>query len=226
MLGLILAAIAQRLDPLSAAQVARALAGHRGAARALFDALLPIIQRRVFIVLRRRAFGRDAQQEVLDLTQEVCVALFANEGRALSRWDPGKGASLATWVGRIAEHTVASVMRSGRRNPWSDTPMESGALEHVAGAHDAPAQDVHSRDELARILDELRAQLSPLGYGIFVDLFVEERDIQAVCDARGMTLGALYVWRTRLRKAAIAAREAVMKESPPSAPIPSARRPS
>lgn len=200
------------------AEIERALSGDRAAARALFDLLQPVIQRRVYAALQRRAHGgRVVRQEVLDLTQEVCVALFEKQGQALRRWDPGKGASLTTWVGRIAEHTVASIMRSGRRSPWSDTPTEDSALEHAAGASRPAESAVASRDVLAQVLEVLRAELSPLGYALFIELIVEERDVADVCAARDMTSGAVYVWRTRLKKAARAAYEQVLKDRPASA---------
>ncbi|MCB9537245.1 MAG: sigma-70 family RNA polymerase sigma factor [Myxococcales bacterium] len=205
---------------LTPADVARALEGDRAAARALFDALMPHVQRRVYAALTRRAGasgGRVLRQEVLDLTQEVFVALYEHDGRALRRWDPALGASLTTWVGRVAEHTVASILRSGRRSPWTDTPTESAALEHVAGATPSAHGAVAGRDQLARVLDVLRADLSPLGYTLFVELVVEQRDVEAVCAAHDMTANAVYVWRNRLKKAAQAALQVVMKDSTDSA---------
>jgi RNA polymerase sigma-70 factor (ECF subfamily) len=192
-------------DALSRDGVDRALAGDRAAQRALMLALLPFVQRRVNAALVRRAAaggGRPVRQEVLDLTQDVFVALFENDARALRRWDPAGGAALTTWVARIAEHVVASVLRSGRRSPWTETPLETGDLERVAGqapsAHDAVAD----RQQLGAVLDTLSAELSPLGYELFVELVVEQRDVDDVCRARGMTPNAVYLWRNRLKKAA------------------------
>lgn len=196
------------VDPLTPAGVERALSGDRAAARALFDALMPHVQRRVYAALNRRvgaSGGRVLRQEVLDLSQEVFVALFEHDGKALRRWDPALGASLTTWVGRIAEHTVASILRSGRRSPWSDTPTDDLALARAAGTTSSPASAISDRDQLARALEILRAELSPLGYALFVELIVEQREVEEVCRARDLTPNAVYVWRNRLKKAAQAA---------------------
>src|SRR5687768_1618744 len=72
-----------------------------------------------------KARGRDLRQEVEDLTQEVFVALFADDARALRLWDPARGASLANFVGLLAEREVASILRSGRRSPWTEDPTAS-----------------------------------------------------------------------------------------------------
>ncbi|MEZ4471170.1 MAG: sigma-70 family RNA polymerase sigma factor [bacterium] len=192
-------------DILSPAGVERALSGDRAAAHALMGALLPAIQRRVNAALLRRSAarqGRPLRQEVLDLTQEVFVALFENDGRALRRWDPAGGASLTTWVGRVADHQVASILRSGKRSPFTETPVESTTLELTSDQTSSAHGRVSGRQQLTRLLDTLRAAVSPLGYELFVDLFVEERDVDEICAARSMSPNAVYVWRTRLRKAA------------------------
>jgi len=190
---------------LTPAGIQRALDGDRAAAHALMAAILPAIQRRVNAALLRRSAarqGRPIRQEVLDLTQEVMVALFENEGQALRRWDPNGGAALTTWVSRIADHQVASILRSGKRSPFTETPTEAEAFDATSqtpGAHDAMA----SRQRLQLVLQHLRDELSPLGYALFVDLFVDQREVEEVCASREMTPNAIYVWRNRLKKAAL-----------------------
>src|SRR5262245_51304251 len=106
-------------------QVNAALGGDKGAIRALVAALSPVIQARVArALLRRRAASkaRDIRQEVEDLTQEVFVALFADGGRTLREWSPSRGLSLLNFAGLVAEREVASIMRSGRRSPWTEDP--------------------------------------------------------------------------------------------------------
>jgi RNA polymerase sigma-70 factor (ECF subfamily) len=206
-------------DVLGREGVDRALGGNRAAQRALMQALMPSVQRRVNGALLRRAAaggGRPVRQEVLDLTQEVFVALFENDARALRRWDPAAGAALGTWVSRIADHVVASILRTGKRSPWTETPFDPETLELAAGGVSSAHQAVADRQQLARALDVLRAELSPLGYDLFVELVVEERDVEAVCAARGMTPNAVYVWRTRLKTAARAALARVTGSKPPA----------
>lgn len=182
--------------------LARALDGDRVAQRVLFDALLPHVHKRITAILVRAYGNRVTRPQVLDFTQDVCVALFENDCRALRRWRADERASLPTWVGRIAENRVASALRTARRNPWTEVPTEPAALERGQAAQASAHAAVASRDQLARVLDALRADLSALGYALFVALFVDELAVAAVSDRFEMTPNAVYVWRTRLRKAA------------------------
>jgi RNA polymerase sigma-70 factor (ECF subfamily) len=184
----------------------RALAGDGAATRALVAAVLPVVQARVARVLARRRArsGRDVRQEVEDLAQEVFAALFEHEGRALRAWDPGRGLSLASFCGLVAERETASILRSGRRSPWTEDAMEREDLEREAGA--APHADaelrVASREELDQLACRLREELSPLGLEMFQRLVVEEEPVDAVCETTGMSADAVYAWRSRMGKLA------------------------
>lgn len=184
--------------------VARALVGERLAVRALVDALTPVVQMRVARALRRRrgaALGRDVRQELEDLTQSVFLAIFANGGQALRTWDPARGSSLEGFVGLLADHEIASILRSRRRSPWTEDPTAEEDL-----AEDAPAGDVGpevetlSREALRTIVDRLRERLSERGLDLFFSLFVEERSTEEVCADTGLSPDAVYAWRSRIGK--------------------------
>lgn len=184
-------------------EVRRALAGDRAALDALVRALTPIIQARVVRGLarwRRLASGRDARQEIGDMTQDVFAALFAHDGRALRAWAPERGLSLANFVGLVAERHVASMLRSGRRNPWRDIPEERDRLDEEPEGAPLPADVVGSRQELERLLDRLRESLSPRGLELFHRLYVREEPVDEVGAALAMTREAIYAWRSRVTK--------------------------
>src|SRR5687767_4627167 len=119
--------------------VEQALARRPEAARRLVDLLCPVVQARVARVLQRagRASGRNTRQEVDDMTQEVFATLFDDGGKALRAWQPDRGLSLQNFVGLIAERTAVSILRSGRRSPWTEDPTLSTDLDGRGGA--APA---------------------------------------------------------------------------------------
>lgn len=202
----------------SRAGVDRALAGDPQGVRAFVSATTPVVQARVARALLRRrkqAGARDVRQDVGDLTQEVFVALFENDGRVLRAWRPEKGLSLMNFVGLVAEREVASILRSGRRSPWTEEPTESDALEAAGEAAPAPAPvDAHlvSRDFLERLLERLRASVTPKGLQIFRLLYVDERSVEEVCAELSMQPDAVYAWRSRLGKLA----RALAKELDPS----------
>ena len=186
------------------AHLRRALAGDGVAVRALVDSLAPVIQARVArSILRsgtRRRQGRDLRQDVEDFTQEVFAFLFADGNKALRAWEPTRGLSLANFVGMIAEHQVASLLRSGRRSPWTDEPVVDDDLHRAVGAVADADERVYSREVLGALHERLRAELTPRGAILFQLLLVEERPIEDVCQQTALNADAVYAWRSRLRK--------------------------
>ncbi len=185
-----------------------ALAGGALAARRLTEALLPTVHFRVARQLMRRqgrAGGRDVRQEVEDMVQDVFFELFRDDGKRLRSWDPARGLSLENFVGMIAEQRVIATLRSDRRSPWTEDPSDAEALE--AGSNHQPRRAtgpservVSARQRIDQTLGALRASVSPQGYRIFEMLFVEQRDTDEVCEELGLQPGAVYTWRSRLRK--------------------------
>ncbi len=199
--------------------VEKALAGDARAVRSLVDRLTPVIQARVARGLLRRsasAAGRDVRQEVEDLAQEVFVALFAQGGRVLRTWSPSKGLSLRNFVGLVAERQTASILRSGKRSPWTEDPTESPDLDRAGGTDQETERRVISRDLLATVVGLLRTELSPKGLHLFELLMLEQRTVADVCAATGMKTDAVYAWRSRLAKRVRQIAKKVSDSSPPA----------
>jgi RNA polymerase sigma-70 factor (ECF subfamily) len=185
--------------------VSDALRGKRDAVASLVDRLAPVIQSRVARALYRYAAGgrgRDVRQEVSDMTQEVFLALFENDGRALRAWDPNRAVSLEAFVGVIAEHQVVTILRSGRRSPWSDQPFDPG--DAVLPASDEPSPELHaaSRETLHLLLDRIRERLSPRGMLVMDLLLVERRSVDEVCEITGLQRDAVHARASRIAKLA------------------------
>lgn len=184
--------------------VERALAGEPGATRKLVLAVLPVVQVRIARVLSRRSSrgGRDVRQEVEDIAQEVFASLFENDGRVLRAWDPARGLSLLSFCGLVAEREAASILRSGRRSPWTEDATLPEDLEKDVGATPDAELDIASRDHLDRLTARLREELSPRGLEMFQRLVVEEETVESVCAAMQMSADAVYAWRSRIGKLA------------------------
>jgi len=181
--------------------LAAALEGDAAAVRSMVDDLTPVIQVRVARVLTRgRSYreARDVRQEVEDVTQEVFAALFAHDARVLRAWDAGRGLSFRNFVGLVATRHVASVLRSGKRNPWRDRPEELDQIERASEVVQDAEPALASRQALERLLLRLREVLSPRGLELFERLYVQEDAIEEVAQAMGMTREAIYAWRNRL----------------------------
>jgi RNA polymerase sigma-70 factor (ECF subfamily) len=194
----------------------RALSGDPSAVRELVAKLLPIIQVRVARILARRRSRslRDVRQEVEDFAQEVFVALFEADGRVLRAWDPARGMSLPSFCGLIAERETASILRSGRRSPWTEDATANEDLERAAGATLETELGIASRDQLRRLTERLREELSPRGLELFQRLIVEEEPLESVAEATKMTPAALYAWRSRFGKLARALAKELFASEP------------
>lgn len=179
--------------------VARAIARDAAAVRALVGALGPVIHGRIAKALYRRRAGRDIQDELEDMTQEVFLHLFDDDAKVLRSWDAERS-PLGAFVSLIADHHVFSKFRSRARRPWSNDIDELPEPDlHASDVH-SPELRVSSRQALDAMLERLRAELSPKGFDVFVRLYVEEQSIERVSQDLGMSADALYAWRSRLSK--------------------------
>lgn len=140
------------------------------------------------------------RQELEDLMQEVFAALFANDGRALRAWDPARGLSLLNFVGFLAEREVGMIMRTGKRSPWTEDPTADDKLVHLRGTTQSHEGRVATRELLERMAERLREKLTPQGRHYFQLLYIEARSVQTVSEETGVSLDALYAWRSRLGK--------------------------
>jgi RNA polymerase sigma-70 factor (ECF subfamily) len=194
-------------------RVARAIRGDLEAVSELVEALAPIIRDRVVRTLLVRAKarrGRDVHQEAEDLTQEIWLALFTDRGRALRAWDPEKGLSLEGFVGLVAERQIASILRSGRRSPWTEDPVAPEDLPVSLDPGASPEVRVENREMCVAVLDRLKVRLTVMGLRLFYLLFVEEKSNEDICRETGLKPGAVHTWKSRIiRMAHEAARDVI-----------------
>lgn len=185
-----------------AEELERALRREPDAVRALLSRLVPVVQARVRRVLFRSGKGGPAvRQELQDLVQEVLALLFADDGRRLRAWDPERGMTLDGFVGLVAEREVISILRSARRNPWTDQPV-GDRVELEPSREQDPERRAVLRDELARLLAHLHEVLSPLGVEVFRRVWVQQQPTPQICAELQMSPDAVHAWRSRVRKAA------------------------
>jgi RNA polymerase sigma-70 factor (ECF subfamily) len=208
-------------------QLRKALKGDEVALDRLVDLLTPVIQARVARKLLARAgqaAGRSIRQEVEDLTQEVFLALFDNDAKTLRAWDPDKGLSLKNFVGLVADRQAVSILRTGKRSPWTEEPTLDEELDLKSSGERAeppgPEHLVASREALATTLERLAEQTSPLGQTLFGLLFVEELTVPEITRRMRMTPEAVYAWRSRLSRLAHRIFEEVVSETAPAARNP------
>ncbi|MEZ4450569.1 MAG: sigma-70 family RNA polymerase sigma factor [Nannocystaceae bacterium] len=184
--------------------VHRALGGDRQALTALLRELMPVIKVEVGVALVRRALPRrrDPRQDVEDFSQEVLLHLLADGGKVLRMWDPARGRSLPSFVRLITRHRISRILHGHRGNPWSDEPTELGDFDDLMPEASRDDRVLETREELRALLERLRGHLSERGVLLFQMIYAEQRPINAVCEAMGMTRGAVDAWMSRTRKLA------------------------
>jgi RNA polymerase sigma factor (sigma-70 family) len=208
--------------PMDPARIRDALAGANDALSDLMRETTPVIHARVARALLRRpeSRGRDIRQDVADLTQEVFVALFNADGKALRAWDPTRGLSFANFVGLLAQRRVSSLLRTRQGALWNEELDPDAAGEEPA-TDTAPDADAGSRELLARLLEELESTLSARGMELFHRLYVAQEPVEDVCAQTGLSANAVHQWRRRLGQAARRALENLQK---PGDAVDQARR--
>jgi RNA polymerase sigma factor (sigma-70 family) len=204
--------------------IERALASDPRALRELVALVLPVVRARAVWALRRRANaerrGRDANQEGEDLTQDVLGSLFADKGRILRAWDSKRGLSLKNYVGLVAARQVSSILRTGRRSPWSEEPSPDSELAGMADSVPPIEISLAARELFDRLFERLHEELSVRGMVLFRALVVEEQSVEDVCRTFGMTEDSVYAWRSRLLRRT---RELAAEIEPASTRDPSPR---
>jgi RNA polymerase sigma-70 factor (ECF subfamily) len=182
--------------------IKRAAEGDRQAMRRLVMELTPVIRTSVATVLARGGMNgrRAARQEVEDATQTVLLALFADRGRVLQQWDPSRGLGLDAFVALLAKREMASLLRSRRRNPWTEDPTLQEDLDQNAVPRMGPESETISRDMLEQLAVAVRSKLTAKGIEIFDLLFMRGLPTEEVAVLTGVTLEAAYAWKSRLTR--------------------------
>lgn len=197
----------------------QALRGDSAAKRALAVRLLAVISREVGFLLNRRAAPsrRDPRQDLRDLSQDVLVLLFEQDGQELARWDPARGRSLDSFVQLVTRRRVARILSGGRGNPWGNEPTAPEDMEALFQTDLREVEELEARHHLAGILERLQAEMSTRDAEIFAMMYVEDLAPEEVCARMDMTRAALNTWRYRLRKLATSITETVRSEPRTSA---------
>jgi RNA polymerase sigma factor (sigma-70 family) len=210
------------MDP---ARIRDALAGAEDALSDLMHETTPVIQARVARALLRRpeSRGRDIRQDVADLTQEVFVALFNADGKALRAWEPARGLSFANFVGLLAQRRVSSLLRTRQGALWTEE-LDPDIAGEAPSPETAPDAEAGSRELLARLLEELETMLSARGMELFHRLYVAQEPVEEVCAQTGLRANAVHQWRRRLGQAARRALENLQNPGDAQDPVRRLRR--
>jgi RNA polymerase sigma factor (sigma-70 family) len=145
--------------------------------------------------LARRKGLQDA--DARDLCQEVFQAV----ARAVERWDPNV-CGFRQWLYRIARNLVVNFLtRPSHQRLGSGATSVQDVLESVA-APDPSATALFEIEYQTRLFlwasDEVREGFTPTTWNAFWQTAVEDRKAAAVAAELGLSVGAVYIARSRV----------------------------
>lgn len=183
--------------------IQHALAGREAARQQLLRRLAPVISAHV-----RRAMTREVQalfgaSTGWDIVQQVWLVLLRAKGRQLLAYDPTRGASLETYIGRITDREIDNEVQRARAKKrggdWIKIPLEDLP---VASHAPNPERQTVDADLAARLSAHLMATLPTRGQLIFRLLFTDECTADEVALTLGVKRQVVYNWQHRIRAAA------------------------
>ena len=179
------------------ALIERAVAGDRMAARALVTRLMPIVQARVRLLLRKERRHTDGTD---DLVQEVWTRLLADGGRKLLKFDAARGASLEGFVGMLATREAGNTLREqraqrrgGRAQVAAVTP---DAVPSTSGDPSAHASASELQQRVRRFVE---GELPVKGQLVFRYVFTDQISPSEAARAMGVTPQVVYNWQHKIR---------------------------
>jgi RNA polymerase sigma-70 factor (ECF subfamily) len=150
----------------------------------------------VYRLARRRGF-QDA--DAADLSQEVFRAVAA----AIERWraNPDRG-SFRAWLFLIARNTMINAFKKRQRHPQGsgDTQIRR-LLDAQPAPHDETASMVENEYERGLFhwaADEVRGEFRSATWQAFWRTSIDGEKSQAVADSLGISVGAVYIARSRV----------------------------
>lgn len=176
--------------------VRRALDGDKASIGELVQLVMPAIQTRITVVLFRG--GHHHRGDLEDLMQETLLSLLVSERPALRSWDPELGMPLTGYAALVAERRAISWLRSRRPVPFDPTWLDETSVKLEFD------EQVYARSTLLGLAQHLHEVLSPQGLEMFYRLYTWEQSVEQITSETGLGADAVYQWKSRLKKMAMA----------------------
>lgn len=178
--------------------IERALSGEVEAQRELVMRLTPVITSVARRELARVRGGRVGVRELEDLVHDVFVALLADDGRALRRYD---GRTKMRALFRVyARSRIRDIARKEhRRGALLGRPIDESEVAHLEGNEPRPDQVAEAHQLARRLRTEVEAAFAtPLGRTMTDLLLIEQASTDDVQARTGKTRQQVFRWRSRV----------------------------
>lgn len=149
----------------------------------------------VYKTARRRGLQ---DSDAADLTQEVLRSVTGAVGRL--DYDPGKG-KFRSWLLTVTRNALNSFFESQRRLPrgTGDSAVQAWLEERPAPEEESAAWDREYQDRLlAYAAEQVRGSFEDATWQAFWQTAVEGKPGKDVAASLGMTVGAVYIARSRV----------------------------
>jgi len=135
--------------------------------------------------------------------RELCQEVFVAVSRAIERWQPDPArARFRTWLLRIARNLIVHALVARRRHPQGTGDSDFCSLLEQQPAPDgeeASAFDQEYRQQLlAWAAERVRGQFQTTTWEAFWLTSVEGQEVRHVATSLGMSVGSVYVARSRV----------------------------
>jgi RNA polymerase sigma-70 factor (ECF subfamily) len=156
-----------------------------------------------FVVLYEPLVYRLARQKGLQDAdaRDLCQEVFRAVAHAVDRWEPGRG-SFRGWLSRIARNLLINFLTRGR----SHIPARGGtSVMELLDAQPAPDPSASALFEIEyqrRVFqwaaEDVRTEFTPTTWQAFWQTAVEDRAANEVALDLGLSVGAVYIARSRV----------------------------
>jgi RNA polymerase sigma-70 factor (ECF subfamily) len=148
-----------------------------------------------------RLLRRDGLQE--PDARDVCQQVLAAVANDVDRWEPdGRDRSFRRWLFRIARNRVIKFLDGERKRPTAVGGSGAHAALEQARDKRESLSDVFQREYRQQLLlqaaDAIRAEFRGSTWKAFWLSAIEGQSIAAVADQLGMSVGSVYVARSRI----------------------------
>jgi RNA polymerase sigma factor (sigma-70 family) len=157
---------------------------------------LDIYEPLVYRLARRKGF-QDA--DARELSQEVFLAVAS----AIDRWDPDPSrGSFRGWLFRIARNLMINLLAKQQRHPQG---TGSSDVKHLLEGQPAPVGEdsalfdrEYRREAFRWAAEQIRGEFRETTWKAFWLTSVEGEEIKEVAQMLGITVGAVYIARSRV----------------------------